>query len=77
MALALRTGSPIYLADAIMERAGRPIPDDVTDAQPLGKGLEAIAREIAEIKETYGRPTAKELEKAQQDQRANLFGGEE
>ena len=78
MALALRTGSPIYVADAIMERAGSPIPDDVTDARPSGKGLDSIAREKEEQHtEPHGRPTEEEVAKARQDLWATLFGGED
>ena len=43
LALAAIKGSPIYVADEVMDKAGKEIPEDLGDRQPKGKGIEAIA----------------------------------
>ena len=51
MALAVQTGSPIYVAEEVMERAGFDIPEEAREAaeqQSQGKGIDRIVRESEE-----------------------------
>ncbi len=72
MALAVRTGSPIYVGEEILEKCGVPIPQEAGKTPRLGKGLDSIARELAQ---SYP-PTVEEREKASQELMAFVFGGE-
>ena len=46
IALAVQTGSPIYAAEEVMKRAGKEIPEDVGEAQSVGKGLDGIIKDL-------------------------------
>ena len=51
MALAVQTGSPIYVAEEVMERAGFDIPEEAKEAaeqRSQGKGIDRIVREFKE-----------------------------
>lgn len=58
LALAVRTGCPIYVAPEVMEKAGIPIPGDV--AVPTGKGMDQLLQGFEEVRKQYmttARPT--------------------
>ncbi len=79
IALAVLTGNPILVAEEVLERAGVDIPAKVGEAPQLGKGIDGILEELQ--KEWYPaqpcpRPTKEEIEKAQQELVALVFGSE-
>ena len=47
MSLAAVAGSPIYVADEVMEKAGQDVPQELAAEQPKRKGIEAIAQKMA------------------------------
>ena len=49
MALAVRTGSPIYAAEEVMEVAGKDVPAAVDPAQALGSGIDSIVTGLEEL----------------------------
>ena len=54
LALAVRTGSPIFVAEEVMENAGIPI---TTKSPPNQTGVEAINKEVSEIiRKWYKKP---------------------
>ena len=46
--LAVVTGSPIFAAEDVMQKASQEIPPDVAEAQPQGKGIDSIAKVLSE-----------------------------
>jgi len=56
MALALRVGSPIYVAGEVMEKAGIDLPASAGAKPRLGRGLESIARTWAEEEQRRAAP---------------------
>ena len=48
IALAVLTGSPIYVAEEVMEKAGKDIPEDMAEASPRGRGIDAIAEHLSQ-----------------------------
>ena len=47
MTLALRLGSPIYVTEAVLKRAGVDVSAEMSQKPQLGKGLEGIKQELA------------------------------
>ncbi len=78
LALAVRTGSPIYAAEEVLERAGLPIPVGAVPTAQLGRGMENIAREFEEgwKTERFQAPkqSKEELDRSQQELVAAVFG---
>ena len=69
MALALRMGSKIFVAEAILTKAGRAIPEKF-NGKPPRKGLEELAVKMEESKREYEEHFAKfreEKEKEKED----------
>lgn len=76
IALALRTGSPIYAAEEVLEAAGAAIPEELGQVK-LGRGLDGILKEIEEAQRAAPVrtcPTAEDREKAFNDLIAFVFG---
>jgi hypothetical protein len=48
IALAVHTGSPIYVAEAVMEKAGVDVSKEMARESNLGQGLDDIVQEIEE-----------------------------
>jgi RNA polymerase sigma factor (sigma-70 family) len=48
IALAVRTGSPIYVADEVMKTAGVDVSKEMAQGAKLGQGLDEIAQELEE-----------------------------
>ena len=85
IALAVRTGSPIYVADEVMKMAGVDVSREMAQGPKLGQGLDGIVKEIEEkmVVETKRREEKLREEmregKTRQAQReviALVFGGE-
>jgi RNA polymerase sigma factor (sigma-70 family) len=79
IALAVLTGSPIFVAEEVLERVGIDIPAKIGETPQLGKGIADILEELQ--KEWYPtqprpRPTKEEIEKAQQELVASMFRAE-
>ncbi len=66
MALAVITGSPIYVAEEVMRKGGATIPDEAGELMPLGKGIDRIASELEEQTKA-GRHGSKEVAKAEKE----------
>jgi RNA polymerase sigma factor (sigma-70 family) len=76
IALALHTGTPIYVVEEVLERAGMDIPEEVGTTPQLGKGLDSIVKEWEEERqaaESRPCPTEEEIEKACQELIAFVF----
>lgn len=78
LALAVLTGSPIFVAEDILEGAGADIPP-AAKASPARNGVESILREIGEMQRQmqapYSRPlTQEELTRAKEELVAAVFG---
>ncbi len=67
IALAVLTGSPIYVAEEVMEKAGQDIPEDMGEASPRGRGIDAITEHLSK---TWAMPQ-------HQDIMAYVLGSEE
>ena len=72
LALAVRTGSPIYAAEEVLGIAGIALPADIDIEQHLGRGLDDMIRGIEEGRQRFWgereSPEAKERhEKARQE----------
>lgn len=79
IALALRTSSPIFVAEEVMEREGTNIPTAIGGTSQLGKGLDSMMREIEDKwHEAKSLPphTKEEMEKTRQELLAFVFGSE-
>jgi bifunctional DNase/RNase len=82
IALALHTGSPIYVLEELLERAGKDLPEEVGTAPQLGKGLDSIVRtweeerQAAESHLCFTETEIEKAEKAYQELIAFVFGGE-
>ena len=63
MALAVITGCPIYVAEEVMEKAGEDIPKEVSELEPLGKGIDRIA---GTFEQEVGRSQRKSEESAEE-----------
>jgi bifunctional DNase/RNase/DNA-binding CsgD family transcriptional regulator len=77
LALAVLTGSPIFVAEDVLEGAGADIPQ-AAKASPVRNGVESILREIEEIQRqaqaSYSRPfTQEELTRAKEELIAAVF----
>lgn len=83
MALAVQTGTPIYVADEVMAQAGIDVTAEMKSAAPEGQGMAAIVEEMAEKMTQFERrreqpPEDKEqeLDKTRQELKGLLFGDE-
>jgi RNA polymerase sigma factor (sigma-70 family) len=87
IALAVRSGCPIYATGEVMEKAGFAIPAEV-ETPPQRKGLDKIGERLAQMmqeheqklqesKEEEGRQTQAEDQEKRQKLIVYLFGGEE
>jgi RNA polymerase sigma factor (sigma-70 family) len=79
MALAVLTGSPIFVAEEVLERAGIDVPAKVGEAPQLGKGIDGILEDLQKVwhpAQPRPRPTKEEIEKAHQELVAVVFGSE-
>ncbi len=79
IALALRTSSPIFVAEEVMEREGTNIPTALGGTSQLGKGLDSMMREIEDKwHEAKSLPphTNEEMEKTRRELLAFVFGSE-
>ena len=79
IALALRTGSPVYVAEEVMGRGGADITDDTGQAPQLGRGLKGIMQEWEGELKAAGPPacsTEEQREEAYQELIDFLRGGE-
>ena len=79
IALAVLTGSPIFVAEDVLERAGADIPQ-AAKAPPERKGVESILREIEEMqRQTQAQLrrgiSPEELAKGRDELIAAVFGG--
>jgi RNA polymerase sigma factor (sigma-70 family) len=77
LALAVRTGSPIFAAEEVLARAGVDIPE--VSSMPPGKGVDGIVKELeAEWQAACSlpRPTKEEIEKACEELVAFVFSAE-
>ncbi len=78
MALAILTGSPIFVAEAVFERAGENIPP-TAKASVTRTGMKSILREIEELWQVQAqtpRPTEEEISKAAEELMAHVFSVE-
>jgi RNA polymerase sigma factor (sigma-70 family) len=79
LALAVRTGSPIYAAEEVLERCAFHVPTESIPAPQLGRGMENIVREFEEgwksERAQVPQRTKEELERSQQELVAAVFGG--
>lgn len=66
MALAVCTERPIYVADEVMERAGKDIPEDVTRKHPLGTALASLKVDGLNLAVGPGQHVAPDFEKARE-----------
>jgi bifunctional DNase/RNase len=46
LALAVRMGSPIFATEEVMNKGGVEIPEQLRETAPLGRGIDAIVREV-------------------------------
>ena len=79
LALAVLTGSPIFVVEEVLERAGVDIPIKVGETPQLGKGIDGILEELQKEwhpAQPCPRPTKEEIEKAQQELVVSVFGSE-
>jgi RNA polymerase sigma factor (sigma-70 family) len=85
IALAVRTGSPIYVADEVMKMAGVDVSREMAQGPKLGQGLDGIIKEIEEKMAVETKRREEKLKeevregKTRQAQReviALVFGGE-
>jgi RNA polymerase sigma factor (sigma-70 family) len=80
IALAVLTGSPIFAAEEVLERAGVDIPAKEGGTPQLGKGIDDILEELQKEwhpAQPSPRPTKEEIEKAQRELVASVFSVEE
>ncbi len=73
IALAVRAGKPVYVAEDVMECGGRAVPEG---RQPNGRGIDAIMEELRkEVDEYRHRPrfTKAELRKGREDLIREVF----
>ena len=64
LALAVRTGSPIYVADELMQKVGFDIPAEVGEKRPMGKGLASAMSHIEEEAATWRSESEKSAKEA-------------
>ena len=77
ISLAALTGSPIFVAAEVLERAGEDVPARIGETSQLGKGITGILEELQKEwhpAQPRPRPTKEEIEKAQQELVAVVFG---
>ncbi len=77
LALALRTGSPIYAAEDVMAKAGLDVPEN-GQLPPVGKGLDAIKSSLEDVfisAKTVQEKSPEERVKSQQELVSFVFGG--
>jgi len=80
IALALRLGSPIYVAEGVWAKAGFDIPEETGKGPGLGQGLDDIAKEWEGERQAFQSrpcPTEEEIDKAHRELMAFIFGGRE
>ncbi len=79
LALAVRTGSPIYAAEEVLERAGLPVRAEAAAAAQTGRGMEEISREFESgwkaQRAQMPQRSKEELERSQEELIAAVFGG--
>jgi RNA polymerase sigma factor (sigma-70 family) len=78
IALAVRTGTPITVADEIMDKCGRALPPNA--ALPLAaRGIEELANEwsaeLGRVK-AFMRPSEQDIEKSERELIASIFGSQ-
>jgi bifunctional DNase/RNase/DNA-binding CsgD family transcriptional regulator len=81
--LALRTGSPIYIAKKVLEKVGIDVPENVWETRQLGRGMEDMAQEYErkrqewerkrEAAKSCPRPTKEEAEQKGEKWRRELL----
>ena len=79
LALAMLTGSPIYVADDVMQQAGMAIPK-TSDKAALGRGVEGILQHLEERRGAEQAPstlTPEQIAQAQQELIRFVFGEQE
>ena len=88
MALAVLTGSPIYAAEEVIEKAGVQLEEEVGEKQPLQKGLSQIFKEMKgpgakwsgmteeEKREARAKMAHSSITQYAKDAYQDLFGGE-
>jgi bifunctional DNase/RNase len=83
MALALHTGSPIYVAEEVMKKAGMDVPADVKDFRSRTRGSESVLRRFEERVSEWHQEAKREdpkkrqeVKNARQELLASIFGGE-
>ena len=74
LALAVRTGSPVYVAEEVLESGGLDVPAEVGELAQRGRGVDNILGDLQPAAPVKGR-TEEEVEKAHQELVAFLFGG--
>ncbi len=77
MALAVETGSPIFVAKEVLEKAGIDVPQAMGETLQPGKGLEDIIEDLRkewQAPPASARPTPEEIERAHQELIATIFG---
>ena len=80
IALAVRSDSPIYVSEGLMDQAGVDVSDQLAQAPRLGKGLDGLLEKMEserakwEARKAAEAPTAKTLEQVKQDVIADVFG---
>ena len=81
MALAVLTGSPIYVADEVIEKAGWELPGDAGDKEAVGKGVDSLLKDLEERWSKWKPKTEEEREefkaqmgKMRQKVYADMFG---
>jgi RNA polymerase sigma factor (sigma-70 family) len=78
LALAARTGSPIYVGEEVMESVGIDITDKGAAADQLGKGIEAHAKALEQLFQKTGKKVDPEArDKCIQELVEYLFSGSE
>ena len=53
MALAVAAGSPIFVAQEAIDKAGDDIPDEVSELEPLGRGIDRIVAAVGDWEKKY------------------------
>ncbi len=80
IALALRLGSPIYVAEGVWAKAGFDIPEETGKGPGLGQGLDDIVKEWEGEQQAFQSrpcPTKEEKDEAYRELMAFMFGGRE
>lgn len=79
LALAARMGSPVYVAEKVLEKAGIDVKEEHRELSPTGKGVEGILKELEEVwRKATARmsSTEEEREKSRQELLEVMFASE-